>query len=191
MRDTTRLERVTMAVKGDRAELRLEAGRITITKQSVTTGRPSSVTATADQIRGATVERPSRGQRGWFHLAVVGGSVLPPTELAASADPYTFPITGRDVSAAKRVARLVTDHVRRRGLPAESPAAQLETSSGVTIASGPAPTPRVAARDPAAVDTYLSELDDLHRAGVLTDDEYERARIRVADQAAADDHRRP
>ena len=222
MRDTTRLERASMAVKGDRAELRLEAGQFTITKRAATKGDASSVSAAVHEVRGATVEKPSRGQRGWFHLSVVGGTVLPPTELAASADPYTFPITGRDVAAAKRVARLVADHVRKRGLPAESAAAALESSSGVSIASrgGAATTPAPAgpaahaeppaapAADAAAAqapvppppatpatstpgtvpDLHLCELADLHRAGVLTDEEYARARVRVTARAAVDDH---
>lgn len=249
MRDTTRLERTAMVVHGDRCELRLGDGRITITKQATAQQRPVSVTVPVDQVRGATVDRPTRGQRGWLHLAVVGGSVPPASELAASTDPYAMPLSGREAATARRLVRLVADHVRRRGLPPElhddrtapsvvrvppasrstsplgndrseptpplgndrsepTPAADQRASGGddgqrtVGRADGPEP----GAASPAhrtgpdgddgplpappdgtaanATELHLCELVDLHRAGVLTDDEYERARRRVVASGA-------
>jgi hypothetical protein len=194
MGDTTRLERASHVVRGDRSELRVEDGRITIEKGATTQFRPTTVSFPVSEVRHATVRRPTRGASGWVHVAVVDGSPAPPSELAAAGDPYTLPLTTRGLADARKLARMIDDHVQRRGLPSD---ANAETPFlGVAITDA-APTEPVtidpthqAATDPthqAATDPagngeateHLRQLDDLHRAGVLSDDEYHRAKRRV------------
>ena len=206
MRDSTRLERTTQVVRGDRSELRLEDGRITVTKEATTQATPTTVTVGIEQVRNVALERPSRGGRGWLHLGVVDGSPAPPTELAAASDPYTLPLTARQVPAARRLARMIDDHVRRRGLPQAGnggPAAS--RSSGVVISDPttsteqppvpppppPAPPPNVPTRGPRDGDApaeqrsgdeligRLRELTDLHHEGALSDEEFHRAKQQV------------
>jgi hypothetical protein len=138
--DATRLESSTFAVHGERAELLLGDGTVTITKQVPTQAEPIEVCVPIDRIRGASVERPSRGQPGWLHLAVVGGTSEPPTDLAAATDPHTVLVTSKNLTAARRFAKLVTDHIRRRGMPPELPEAGHSTSVTLTAAPDPAPT---------------------------------------------------
>jgi hypothetical protein len=209
MRDSTRLERTSQVVRGDRSELRLENGTITLTKEATTQATPTTVTVAIEQVRNVSLERPSRGGRGWLHLGVVDGSPAPPTELAAASDPYTLPLTGRQVPAARRLARMIDDHVRRRGLPhAGNGGPTSARSSGVIVSD---PTTTAAPREPAtappppappapeqapttpppAADTSpgdgsgdeligrLRELADLHQRGALSDEEFHRAKQQV------------
>jgi hypothetical protein len=140
MAETTRLERTSHVVPGDRSELRLEDGHLTLTKEAGTQARPTSVTVPVDQVRSVTLQRPSRGRPGWLHLAVVNGSPTPPSELAATGDPYTLPLTTRHLHAARRLERMIDDHVRRRGLPHVESGAEAGTGSGV-IVNPPLPPP--------------------------------------------------
>lgn len=203
MRDQTALERAKLVVPGDRAELRVEGGRVTIDKQAPTREAPTSVEFGVDRIRGAQLRAPSRGVRGWLHLSVVGGSPAPPGELAAAGDPYTLPVTGRSVGAARRFAKLVDRHVRERGMPREVGPTEGRLSAGVSITDAPAPEPtadppptaaepsteppteasdrRVASAPsgPAAFVAELQALADLRASGALSDEEYERAKARV------------
>lgn len=199
MRGQTALERAKLVVPGDRAELRVEGGRVTIDKQAPTREAPTSVEFGVDRIRGAQLRAPSRGVRGWLHLSVVGGSPAPPGELAAAGDPYTLPVTGRSVGAARRFAKLVDRHVRERGMPREVGPTEGRLSAGVSITDAPAPEPtadppptagvppteasdrRVASApsDPAAFVAELQALADLRASGALSDEEYERAKARV------------
>lgn len=198
MGETTRLERASRVVHGDRSELRLESGSITITKEATTQVKPTSVTVSIEQVRNVTLEKPMRGQHGWLHLSVVDGSPAPPSEMAASSDPYTLPITTRHLAAARRLARLITDHVRRRGLPHESSDTRERIYAGVIVQRGTPATTATAARPaastppprvpPPAPDapgsgagmiTQLRQLADLHRDGALTDAEFEHAKRQV------------
>jgi hypothetical protein len=139
MADATALERSRLTIRGVRAVLALEDGRITLTKD----GPPqASVTFTVAQVRGTVLEPGSRGTRGWIHIAVVGGSLAPPGELAAMSDPYTLPITTRGAVTARRLARMVEKHLRERGLPPEpafahSAAVSGRYSSGVSLTRPP------------------------------------------------------
>jgi hypothetical protein len=198
----TRLEHARLVIRGVRSELRVEDGHVTITKEVPTRAEPSTVTVPVDTIRAASVKAPSRGNRGWLHLAVLGGSPPPPTELAAANDPYTLPISSRSSGPAKRLVRLVERHVRKRGMPSEQgpnegrySSSVSITRSGSSVRSASAATDRPAGPDagqpnhppapsrqrPRAedMDVYMRELDDLHAAGALTDEEVERAKARL------------
>lgn len=201
MSDQTALESHELVVTGDRAELRLEQGRIVIHKQATTQARPTEVAFGVDQVRGATLQTP-RGI-GWLHVSVVGGSPPPPSELAAMGDPYTLALTGRGTSAARRLVKMVERHVQERGMPSE--VARVSASSGVIVRANDdrpvAPPPGVgvvsndgvgraaggaggtrAGEEEADADdmvTRLRELADLHDAGALTDAEFELAKARV------------
>jgi hypothetical protein len=136
--EATRLERTTHAVAGDRAELQLKDGVITIHKSATAQARPTEVTVPIDRVRSVEVRKPSRTSSGWLHVAVVDGSPAPVTELAAMSDPYTIPIVGRQVTAARRLERLVADHVQRRGLPPEEPGSSPGPGpSGVVLTDAP------------------------------------------------------
>jgi hypothetical protein len=205
--EATRLERTTHAVAGDRAEVQLEDGVITITKAATAQARPTEVSVPIDRVRSVEVRRPSRAASGWLHVAVVDGSPAPVTELAAMSDPYTIPIVGRQVTAARRLERLVADHVQRRGLPAEETGpSPRPIPSGVVLTDAPTtastsagpqappspPPPPPAAAVPATngagdageapdedLIAKLRELADLHRSGALTDEEFRRAKQAV------------
>ncbi len=206
MRDSTRLERTSQVVRGDRSELRLENGTITMTKEATTQATPTRVTVGIEQVRNVSLERPSRGGRAWLHLGVVDGSPAPPTELAAASDPYTLPLTTRQMPAARRFARMIDDHVRRRGLPhAGDDGPALPRSSGVIVSAPPeaegpvacptAPPPPASLgappRDPRGDDATpqqrsgdeligrLRELAELHRDGALSDEEFHRAKQQI------------
>jgi hypothetical protein len=199
MSDATRLERTTHAVTGVRAELQLVEGEVRIEKEAAGDGGPTSVTVPIDRVRGVDLRKPSRSSSGWLHLAVVDGSPAPSTELAAMSDPYTIPLTARHLSAARRFERMVEDHVQRRGLPPETPAARPASSSGVVLTDAPTtsettpeeppppastapPAAAAGADDPApegALATQLRELAALHAAGSLTDEEFRLAKERV------------
>lgn len=131
--DRTALERADLVVSGDRAELRVEDGHVTIDKQAPTRDAPTRVEFGIDRIRGTQLKAPSRGVRGWLHLSVVGGSPTPPGEFAAAGDPYTLLVTGRSVGAARRFAKLVDRHVRERGMPWELDPTEGRLSAGVSI----------------------------------------------------------
>ncbi|MFA9447008.1 hypothetical protein [Egicoccus sp. AB-alg6-2] len=137
----TRLEQVTHEVRADHAELRVESGRVVIVKRTMTSDEPVVVTVAFAQVRGAELRKPTRGRSGWLHVAAVGGSPPPPSELAAASDPYTVPVTGRNLRAARRFVKLVTDHVRARGLPHESPGDGPRSSSVLVSSPRPAVPP--------------------------------------------------
>lgn len=191
MSDATALERARLTVRGDRAELRIEDGRITITKEAPTRATPTTVVVDVDQVRGTQMQAPTRRSRGWLHLSVVDGSPAPPGELAAAGDPYTLPLTSRSVSAAKRLDKLVERHIRERGLPRDAGPNEGRLSSGVSLTSAPAtaqrttppppPPPSAAPQEltPADLVAELRSLAELHDAGALTDEEFERAKARI------------
>jgi hypothetical protein len=186
MAEGTALERACLAIHGVRSELHVEDGRITITKEVPTRDEPSTVTVEAHLVRGTSVNPPSRGGRGWLHLAVVGGSPAPPTELAAANDPYTLPIGGRGTGSVRRFVRLVDKHVAARGMPQENGPNEGQYSSGVSLTS-PVAHPGKECEPPAVPDrdtaTYLRNLDELLRVGALTDEEVRRARSRLLARA--------
>ena len=132
MREQTRLERTSQVVRGERSELRVDDGTLTLTKDATTQARPTNVTVPIDRVRAVTLQRPGPGRRGWLHLSVVDGTPAPVSELAAASDPYTLPLRSRHLGAARRLTRAITDHVRRRGLPhvGDVPA---QASSGVVL----------------------------------------------------------
>lgn len=196
MADATALETDDLVVHGDRSELRLEGGRLSLHKEATTQARPTDVEAEVGEVRGATLEAPPRGGLGWLHVSVVGGSPPPPSGLAAAGDPWTLPITPRALGSARRLVRMVERHVQTRGLPPESP--EVGGSSGVVLNPRGALTEKTPYRAPAdgadgdhgAVDGApaaapddlvgrLRELADLHAAGALTDDEFQRAKDRL------------
>lgn len=84
------------------------------------------------------------------------------------------------------LARLIDDHVQRRGLPSDAHAEAPYLGVALTDA---APTEPVTTDPTHEITTdpvgngeataQLRQLDDLHRAGVLSDDEYHRAKRRV------------
>lgn len=188
MSDQTALESQDLVVTGDRAELRLEHGRIVMHKQASTQARPTEVAFGVDQVRGASLETP-RGT-GWLHVSVVGGSPPPPSGLAAMGDPYTLPLAGRATSTARRLVKMIERHVQQRGMPSEM--ARATASSGVIVrANGdrpvtPPPDVGVSSGDHGRKDANapdlvarLGELADLHESGALTDAEFEQAKARV------------
>ena len=183
MADQTALERHEVVVPGERSELRLEAGRVLVHKDATTQSEPTEVAFGVDEVRGATLNPPSRGQMGWLHVSVVGGSPPPPTSLAAMGDPYTLPLTSRGLGAARRLVRMVERHVQVRGMPSEGPV--LGSSSGVVVNPDVARAPNAPSvppaedRGPDDLVARLKELADLHEAGALTDEEFERAKARV------------
>jgi hypothetical protein len=186
MDDQTRLERTSLVIPGDRCELRLEDAGMTITKERGTEGQPAArVSFPIARVRGATLERPSRGRPGWLHVSVIGGTPAPTADLGAALDPYTLPITARNVAVARRLVRLVTQHVQRRGLPPEPAAVDARRSTSVTVTSSPtapapAPTPPPPTeRGGGDLVGTLRELADLHASGALSDDEFERAKAKV------------
>lgn len=199
MRDATRLERASVAVQGDRAELRVEDGALTLVKDVATQSRPTTVRVGIDRVRGVTLERSTARRRGWLHLAVVDGTPAPPSEIAATSDPYTLPLTSRQVPAARRLARMIRDHVQRRGLPSDSDR-EPTRSTGVLLTSAPPPPQPASAGAPddgtsgpptsAAAEEHhtsglpdrqeqLRQLTSLHDQGVLSDDEFARASRQV------------
>lgn len=217
--DRTRLERASHTVRGDRSELHLDDGSVTISKESATQAGPTEVTFDVDQVRSATLRRPSNGAPGWLHIAVIDGSPAPPSELAAAGDPYTLPLTPRGLADARKMSRMISDHVQRRGLPSVGTSQGTSSSSSVIVTSQPAepreqppvaqdrasrgvpepalrvpepapgvpdrsPDPEPSAQAPAGEDhselpDQLRQLADLHRAGALTDQEFDRAKQRL------------
>ena len=143
MSSSTRLERSHHVLQADHADLRIEHGVVTITKQVVTRHDPVVTHVELARVRGADLRKPSRGQPGWLHLSAVGGTTTPPSELAAASDPYTVPVTVRTHGAARRLVKLVTEHVRQRGLPTERAGYARSTSVLVT-----SPTPATAVAAP-------------------------------------------
>lgn len=140
MSGSTRFERASHAIRTDHAELRLADGEVVITKQVMTEDVPRLVRIPAARIRGAELQKPARGQPGWLHVAAVDGSPRPPTALAAANDPYTVPVTARNLGAARRFCRLVAEHVRDRGLPAAAPEPGTGSTSVLVRPAGPAPS---------------------------------------------------
>lgn len=172
MRDATRLERASVVVQGDRAELRVEDGALTLVKDVATQSRPTTVRVGTDLVRGVTLERSTARRRGWLHLAVVDGTPVPPSEIAATSDPYTLPLTSRQVPTARRVARMIRDHIQRRGLPSDSDR-EPSRSTGVLLTSAPPPHPASDRQE------QLRQLTSLHDQGVLSDAEFARASRQV------------
>lgn len=140
MAGPTRLERANHAIRTDHAELHLSGGEVVITKRSMTEDALCVVRIPADRIRGADLQKPTRGQPGWLHVAAVDGSPRPPTALAAANDPYTVAVTTRTLGAARRFCRLVADHVRDRGLPAAAPLPGAGSTSVLVRPAEGAPT---------------------------------------------------
>jgi hypothetical protein len=137
MDDTTRLERTTLTVAAEQCQLVLEDGHITIVKERAAQDA-TTVAFPVREVRGATLERPSRSQPGWLHVGAVGGTPAPTGDLGAALDPYTIPVTSRNVAVARRLVRLVTDHVQQRGLPPEHTPLDGRVSASVTVTRGPA-----------------------------------------------------
>lgn len=181
MADRTALERAKLTIAGDRAELRVEDGRITVTKEAPTRAAPTEVTVGTDQVRGTQLQLPSRRARGWLHLSVVGGSPVPPGELAAAGDPYTLPLVSRAVVAAKRFARLVDRHLHVRGMPPDLGGQGDGRSPSVAVRTASTTAPEAASpRGPSAnLVKELQALAELHASGALTDDEFDRAKARL------------
>jgi hypothetical protein len=160
-------------------------------KEATTQATPTDVEFGVDRVRGVTVEAPTRGDPGWLHVAVVGGSPPPPTGLAAAGDPYTLPLTSRATSAARRLARMVERHVQARGLPSQDDG--VGSSSGVVLNPVGTPSPKRPYTTPTEPETgtdsggggdgdlvgQLRELADLHAAGALSDDEFQLAKDRL------------
>ncbi|WP_052667024.1 SHOCT domain-containing protein [Nitriliruptor alkaliphilus] len=202
MSDQTALEGARLVVRGERGELAVDQGRITISKQAPTRDAPTTVEFGVDQVRGTDLQAPSRGGRGWLHVGVVGGSPAPPGDLAAAGDPYTLPLTSRSVGSARRFAKLVDRHVQARGMPRETGLSEGRLSSSVAITRAPV-TPRPAAAqdttpapafpppppptdvedgdrtEPSDLVAELQALAELHGSGALTDEEFERAKARL------------
>lgn len=132
----TALERESLVIRGVRSELTLEAGVITIRKEATTQAHPTEVKVAVPTVRGATVEAPKRGGRGWLHIASTNGSPAPVGELAASGDPFTMPIKGGNVGAARKLAKMIDKHVRERGLPGDVGPNQGRFTSGVVVSPG-------------------------------------------------------
>ncbi|MFA9432754.1 hypothetical protein [Egicoccus sp. AB-alg2] len=143
MSAATRLERSRHVLQAEHAELRVEQGVVTITKQVVTRQEPVVTHVELARIRGADLRKPTRGQPGWLHVSAVGGTTSPPSELAAASDPYTVPVTMRTLGTARRFVRMVTEHVRDRGLPTERPGDAPRSSSVLVTpaAARTAPSP--------------------------------------------------
>lgn len=191
MPEATRLERASLVVPGVRSELRLDAGHITVSRYVTTQARPTEVTFPIGAVRGATLRRPQGGERGWLHVAAVGGTPAPVGELAASSDPYTLPLGSRHARRARKLARMVERHIQERGLPAD----HTSSSSGVTgavapavtIGRGPLPEPRpevTSSDDEVALEgielvDHLRELAVLLDRGALSEAEFQRAKDRV------------
>jgi hypothetical protein len=152
--ERTALEGARLTIRGERGELNADGGRITISKQALTQDAPTTVEFGVDEVRGAQVQTPSRGSRGWLHVGVVGGSPPPPGDLAAAADPFTLPLTSRSVGAARRFARLVDRHVQGRGMPPEVTATEGRLSSSVAVSPGPAGARPREALDPPPAASY-------------------------------------
>jgi hypothetical protein len=207
----TALEAARTSVRGERAELRVEDGVVSIEKHPPR-GTPSTVTFPVSRIRAAQLRAPARGSRGWLHVSVVGGSPAPPGELAASSDPYSLPLGVRNAPAARRFVRLVDRHVQERGMPRDDDRAEGRSSTGVSLRAGapapvapsapvarsaptaampppppPPPPPPADAPEltvgedhgPLEIARELESLAHLHARGVLTDEEFERAKARV------------
>lgn len=132
----TALERETLVIRGVRSELKLEGGVITILKQATTQASPTQVVIPVRTVRGATVEAPRRGGRGWLHIASTNGSPAPVGELSASGDPYALPIKSGNIGASRKLARMIDKHVRERGLPGDVGPNQGRFTSGVVVTAG-------------------------------------------------------
>ncbi len=148
----TGLERESLVIRGVRSELTLDGGVITIVKEATTQAHPTTVTIDVSTVRGSTVETPKRGGRGWFHVASTNGSPAPVGELAATGDPYALPITGRQVGACRKLARMIDRHVRERGLPTDVGPNQGRFGTGVVVTGSTATVPAAPAtkQEPAA-----------------------------------------
>lgn len=166
MRDLTGLERVDLVVRGERSELHVRDGTITLRKEAATQQSPTEITFDVDQVRAVTLKAAHRGERGWLHVAVVGGSPPPPSELAATGDPYTLPLGARGSGAAKKLARLVDRHVQARGKPADTQQRGHMSSVSLTPAgeSSSGPPSREQDRSPAEPPATADELGGVGEA---------------------------
>jgi hypothetical protein len=197
----TRLERASLTVVGPRCELRLGSARVSVTKDGGD-GPPSTVTIPVGRIRAIALERPSRGAPGWLHLTVIGGTPTPTSSLGATLDPYTVTVTSRNLPAARKLVRLVTQHIQARGLPPEpSDRAVSGSTSVIVTAATPRPAAPSAPPPPPAPPTgrkpeeprrdaphddeeegwlrSLRHLAELRDTGALSDDEFERAKVKL------------
>ncbi len=137
----TGLEKADLVIRGERSELRLSGGAFTIHKEATTQRTPTEIDFTVEEVRGVTLNAPPRGRRGWLHVAVVGGSPPPPSELAATGDPYTLPLTSRAAGSARKLAKLIDRHVQARGKPVDRPRTG-RLSSGVVVNPSGEPSPK-------------------------------------------------
>jgi hypothetical protein len=206
--ERTALEAARTSVRGERGLLRLEDGVVSIEKHPPR-GTPTTVTFPVERVRAAQLRAPGRGSRGWLHVSVVGGSPAPPGELAASSDPYSLPLGARNAPAARRFVKLVDRHVQERGMPRDDDQAEGRSSTAVSLRRGaaapaapsaplgasappapavppPPPPPADAPREtvgadhgPLEIARELESLAHLHARGILTDEEFERAKARV------------
>jgi hypothetical protein len=202
----TKLERASLRVVGPRYELQLGSARITIRKDGGD-GPPSNLTIPVGRIRATALERPSRGTPGWLHLTVVGGTPTPTSSLGATLDPYTVTITARDLPAARKLVRLVSQHIQARGLPPEPADGTIAASTSVIVTgaasrpatppppppqppgsppNGQAAAPPIPSTSPPDSDDEeeawlrsLRHLAELRDAGALSDDEFERAKVKL------------
>lgn len=171
----TLLERGGLRVPGRHGELVVADGEIVISDRGANASSTGEVRAPVSQVRGATVVPARPGRPGWLHVAVVDGSPAPPGQMAAVGDPYTLILGLRNVGAARRFARAVDAHVHRRGLP--SATLTLVGSTGVSVTDAPRP----ALEEGGSSDWVerLGEVVELHRQGLLTEDELAAARTRL------------
>lgn len=153
--EPTALENRHLVVPGDRAELELGDGRLVLRSRSGGTAEQAERVVAVDQVRGATLRAPTRGEPGWLHVSVVGGTPAPSGGLSVAMDPYTIPLASRGgVAAARRLVKMVERHLQERGKPRDTVASDLARSTGVVVRSNGAASAPVAARpapDPAPV----------------------------------------
>lgn len=134
--EPTALESRHLVVPGDRAELELGDGRLVLRSRSSVTAEQAERVVGVDQVRGATLRPPSRGEPGWLHVSVVGGTPAPSGGLSVAMDPYTIPLASRGgVAAARRLVKMVERHLQERGKPRDTVASDLARSTGVVVRS--------------------------------------------------------
>jgi hypothetical protein len=161
--EPTALESRHLVVPGDRAELELGDGRLVLRSRSGGTAEVAERVVAVDQVRGATLRPPSRGEPGWLHVSVIGGTPAPSGGLSVAMDPYTIPLASRGgVAAARRLVKMVERHLQERGKPRDTVASDLARSTGVLVRSNgaaSAPAASVPEQAPAA-DAEVLVADD-------------------------------
>ncbi len=174
MADGTALEIRDLVVPGDRSSRR---GASSCARRPPPRPSPPRSRSTWSTCGARRSNRPRAAGRAGCTWRSSGAP--PPTELAAAGDPYTLPVTSRGAGPARRFVRLVERHVRERGLPvAIDP---VGGSSGVVLtADAPSRPPRPETPDPDEdLVARLKELAELHAAGALSDEEFQRAKDRL------------